>query len=96
MDRTSQKFKTGMKFKTEIKPSVSLALCAVLVFAFCSCDSFAKEDKLELKSELEIAGIEEKGAEWGKDENVQDTGELPDRSTNVYGMEQGGTVPLLY
>ena len=77
----------------KLKPSVSLALCAVLVFAFCSCDSIAKEDKLELQSESKIAGMEEKDAEFDEDENVQDTGELPNRSTNEMG--QNGTVPLL-
>ena len=83
-----------MKFKTEIKPSVSLALCVVLVFTFCSCDSFAKEDQFELQSKPKIAGIEEKDTEWAEDENVQDTGELPDRRTNEYEMGQDGTVPL--
>ena len=84
-----------MKFKTGMSPSVSLALCAILFFAFCSCDSFSKEDELELKGEPKNAEIEEADAEWGEDENVEDTGELLEKGTNEFATEQDGTVPLL-
>ncbi len=78
-----------MKFKTGMSPSVSFALCAVLFFAFFSCDSFAKEDELELKGEPNIAGIEETDADWGEDEDIEDADEFPE-DTNEYETAQDG------
>lgn len=74
--------------------SFSFALCAVLFFAFCSCNSFAKEGELELKGEPKIAGIEETDADWVEEENVEDTDELPEKDTNEYQTAQDGTIKL--
>ena len=69
-----------------MKPLSLFALCAVLFFSFCSCDSIAPENGLELEDEAKLAGIEETDADWSEDENVEDTGELVE-GTDEYESE---------
>ena len=51
-------------------PSGLFALCAMLFFSLCDCDSVTKEDELELKGEAKLAGDEETTADKGEDKNV--------------------------
>ena len=60
-----------------MSPTAPIALCAVLLFAVCRCNSFSEADELELMRESEIDEIEEAGPEWDENGNFEDDNEEP-------------------
>ena len=46
-------------FKTELRCPITIILCAALLSAFCSCETFWKDIEVEVRSEPENAGTQE-------------------------------------